>query len=338
LGPPIVLSMGDPAGIGGEIALMAWQAARPRAMPVFAIIDDAARLSALAKTVGVPVPLRIIGRLAEADAAFAEGLPVLNRPLAQPAVPGKPDPRHAAATIAAIDEAADLALSGEAAAMVTNPIHKAGLYAAGFSAPGHTEYLAAHTVKRLGGAAPTPVMLLTVPGLRVVPVTIHLPLAEAIRSLSTAKIIETAQILATALGREFGCKSPRIAVAALNPHGGEDGALGDEETQIIAPACAALRASGIAVTGPLPADTLFHEKMRRRFDAVLCMYHDQALIPLKTIDFAHGVNVTLGLPFIRTSPDHGTAFDLAGTGKADASSLIEAIALAGALAANRRGA
>jgi 4-hydroxythreonine-4-phosphate dehydrogenase len=327
--------MGEPAGIGGEITLMAWRAARARGLPVFAAIDDAARLEALAAKLGLAVPIKSIAGLAEAERAFESGLPVLNRPLAAPSVFGHPDPRNARAIIAAIDEAADLALSGEAPAMVTNPIHKAGLYAAGFRAPGHTEYLATHVARRRGGPVPTPVMMLAIPGLRVVPVSVHLPLAQAIRELTTSRIVETGAILAKALAAELGCAAPRIAVAALNPHAGESGALGREETDIIAPACAALRQLGLSIEGPLPADTLFHETARARFDAVLCMYHDQALIPLKTIDFARGVNVTLGLPLIRTSPDHGTAFDIAGTGRADPSSLIEAIALAGTLSRNR---
>jgi 4-hydroxythreonine-4-phosphate dehydrogenase len=305
-------------------------------LPVFAVIDDAARLEALAIRLGFSLPIIPIESLAEATGAFARGLPVLHRKLPVPAQPGKPEPRNAPAVIAAIDEAADLTRAGAAAAMVTNPIHKAGLYAAGFTAPGHTEYLAAHFAKRQGGdAPPVPVMLLAIPGLRVVPVSIHLPLAEAIRSLTTEKIVETGSILAKALREDFGCAAPRLAVAALNPHAGEAGTLGREEQTIIAPACAALRAQGLLVEGPLPADTLFHDKARPAFDAVLCMYHDQALIPLKTLDFARGVNVTLGLPIIRTSPDHGTAFDIAGTGKADPSSLIEAIKLAAMLAKNR---
>jgi 4-hydroxythreonine-4-phosphate dehydrogenase len=327
--------MGEPAGIGGEITLMAWRAAQAEALPAFAVLDEAARLQRLAARLGLSVPIAVIAKPSEAPAAFTHGLPVLNRPLAAAPAPGCPDPLNAPAVIAAIDEAADLVLTGEASAMVTNPIHKASLYAAGFSAPGHTEYLAAHIARRAGTPAPIPVMLLAIPGLRVVPVSIHLSLAEAVRSLTKDAIIETGRILARALRQDFGCPAPRIAVAALNPHAGESGTLGQEERQIIAPACAVLRAEGLAVEGPLPADTLFHEGARPRFDAVLCMYHDQALIPLKTLDFARGVNVTLGLPIIRTSPDHGTAFDIAGTGKADPASLIEAIKLADALARNR---
>jgi 4-hydroxythreonine-4-phosphate dehydrogenase len=260
---------------------------------------------------------------------------VLDRPLQTPVTPAQPNPAHAQAVIAAIAQAADLALAGDAAAMITNPIAKASLYDAGFTYPGHTEFLAAHIAKRRGGTPPEPVMMLEIPGLRVVPVTIHLPLADAIQALSTKAIVNKGRILARALAQEFGVPHPRIAVAALNPHAGEAGALGREEADIIAPAVEMLRADGITAAGPFPADTLFHAGARTRFDAVLCMYHDQALIPLKTLDFERGVNITLGLPIIRTSPDHGTAFDIAGTGKADPSSLIAAIARAGALAAHR---
>jgi 4-hydroxythreonine-4-phosphate dehydrogenase len=336
VGAPLVVTMGEPAGIGGEIALMAWRAARDQNLGPFALIDDAGRLEALAAKLALPVSVASIQTLSEAEGVFARALPVLHRPLGGAAsVPGRPDPAHAKRIIAAIEEAADLVLSGAAGAMVTNPIAKANLYAAGFTHPGHTEFLAAHVAKRQGGAPPEPVMMLEIPGLRVVPVTIHLSLAEAIRALSRDAIVAKGRILARALTQDFGIAAPRIAVAALNPHGGEAGTLGSEEETIIAPACAALRALGIAVEGPLPADTLFHAAARARHDAVLCMYHDQALIPLKTIDFARGVNITLGLPIVRTSPDHGTAFDIAGTGKADPSSLIAAIARAGELARHR---
>jgi 4-hydroxythreonine-4-phosphate dehydrogenase len=332
---PLVVTMGEPAGIGGEIALKAWLAAKAPHLPVFALIDDAKRLSALGAQLNLPVPIRPIRAMAEAPAVFASGLPVLDRPLQVPVTPAKPNPAHAQAVIAAIAEAADLALAGDAAAMITNPIAKASLYGAGFRHPGHTEFLAAHVAARQGGTPPEPVMMLEIPGLRVVPVTIHLPLAEAIRVLSTIAIVSKGRILARALYEDFGLAQPRLAIAALNPHAGEAGTLGREEADTIAPAIEKLRAEGIAAEGPFPADTLFHAAARARFDAVICMYHDQALIPLKTLDFERGVNITLGLPIIRTSPDHGTAFDIAGTGKADPSSLIAAIARAGTLAAHR---
>jgi 4-hydroxythreonine-4-phosphate dehydrogenase len=244
-------------------------------------------------------------------------------------VAGHPDPANAPAVIAAIRTGAALVGAGRAAALVTNPIQKETLYAAGFGHPGHTEFLA-----ELAGGAEV-AMMLACPELRVVPVTVHLALRDAVGALSTDKIVAAGRIAAAALARDFGVSRPRLAVAALNPHAGERGALGREEIEIIAPAVAALRAAGIDAEGPAPADTLFHPAARRRYDAVLCMYHDQALIPLKTIDFTQGVNVTLGLPFIRTSPDHGTALDIAGSGKADPASLIAALKLAGEMARRR---
>ena len=325
---PLALTMGEPAGIGGEVALLAWQRRAQNGVPGFFVIDDPLRLERLAARLGWSVTLRRIAAPEEAAAA-GEALPVL--PLTLPHAPeaGRPDPANAAAVIAAITTGADLVTAGRAAALVTNPIQKEALYAAGFRHPGHTEFLA-----ELAGGA-TPAMMLVCAELRVVPVTIHQPLREALAALTTERIIAAGRIAAAALARDFGIARPRLAVAGLNPHAGENGTLGREEIDIIAPAVAALRDAGIAVEGPAPADTLFHPAARRRYDAALCMYHDQALIPLKTIDFAGGVNVTCGLPFIRTSPDHGTALDIAGTGKADPTSLIAALRLAGAMAASR---
>jgi 4-hydroxythreonine-4-phosphate dehydrogenase len=326
---PVALTMGEPAGIGGEIALKAWLR-RDAAMPPFFVIDDPQRLRTLAAELALPVELRTIARPAEAVPAFSRALPILPAALPKAVPPGKPDLANAPAVLAAIERAVRLALAGEAAALVTSPVHKRTLYAAGFRHPGHTEFLA-----ELAGTSTPPVMLLACPGLRVVPVTIHLPLREAIARLSADTIVGAGRTVAAALIRDFGVARPVLAVAGLNPHAGEEGALGREETEIIAPAVAALRQAGIAAEGPLPADTLFHPAARRRYDAVLCMYHDQALIPLKTIDFERGVNVTLGLPFIRTSPDHGTAFNIAGKGIASPESLIAALCLAGEMAAKR---
>jgi len=326
---PLALTMGEPAGIGGEITLLAWLQRREAALPPFFTIDDPSRLERLAAKLGWRVTLRPIGAPEDAVSAFPEALPVLPLSLAQPATPGQPDPANAGAVIGAIANAVSLVTSGRAAAIVTNPIQKQALYAAGFRHPGHTEFLA-----ELAGGA-TPVMMLCCPGLRVVPVTIHLPLRDALAALTVEGIVAAGRIAAAGLTRDFAIARPRLAVAGLNPHAGENGTLGREEIEIIAPAVAALRAAAIDATGPAPADTLFHAAARRRYDAVLCMYHDQALIPLKTIDFKHGVNVTLGLPFIRTSPDHGTALDIAGSGKADPSSLLAALALAGEMAALR---
>ncbi|HLI12455.1 MAG TPA: 4-hydroxythreonine-4-phosphate dehydrogenase PdxA [Alphaproteobacteria bacterium] len=327
---PIALTMGEPAGIGGEIALKAWLRRAPASLPPFFAIDDPDRLAGLARELGLDVAIEAIADPAAALACFGRALPVLPHPLASPVAPGRPDPANGPVVIASIRRAVALAQAGEAAAIVTSPIHKKSLYQAGFRHPGHTEFLAS-----LVPGTPAPVMMLAVPGLRVVPVTIHLPLARALAALTTTAVIHCGRIAAEALRRDFGISEPRLAVAGLNPHAGEAGTLGDEERAIIEPAVAALRDAGIRAAGPQPADTLFHPRARARYDVALCMYHDQALIPLKTIDFDHGVNVTLGLPFVRTSPDHGTAFDIAGKGVASPESLIAALSMAGAMAARR---
>jgi 4-hydroxythreonine-4-phosphate dehydrogenase len=318
---PLILTMGEPAGIGAEIAAGAWRALRASG-PCFALIDDAGR------DFGVPVVQ--IAAPEEASAAFARALPILHRPLSAPVVPGKPSPAHAPAVIAAIEEAVALAKSGRASGVVTNPIQKASLTAAGFPHPGHTEFLG-----ELAGMGVPPVMMLACPELRVVPVTVHEALAKAIARLTPAMIIATSRIVDAALKRDFGLASPRLAIAGLNPHAGEAGTMGREEIDIIAPAIAALQAEGIDARGPMPPDTMFTALARPGYDVAICHYHDQALIPIKTIDMAGGVNVTLGLSIIRTSPDHGTALDIAGKGLADPASLIAAIRLAGELAQKR---
>ncbi|MBX9635011.1 MAG: 4-hydroxythreonine-4-phosphate dehydrogenase PdxA [Magnetospirillum sp.] len=321
--------MGEPAGIGGELSLKAWLR-RDEGMPVFFAIDDPARLIGLAARLGLPVPVTAIAHAAEAAAIFPHALPVLPQPLAMPVEPGRPMSANAASVRASIARAAELAQTGAAAAVVTNPIHKAVMYQGGFRFPGHTEFLA-HLVGQDGRE----VMMLACPSLRVVPVTIHVSLVEAIRSLSRANIVAMGMATAHALQVDFGIAHPRIAVAGLNPHAGEDGAMGREEIHMIAPAVADLQAAGIDAVGPLPPDTMFHAAARDRYDAALCMYHDQALIPLKTLGFDEGVNITLGLPIVRTSPDHGTAFEIAGTGSASENSLMAALALAGEIARNR---
>jgi len=325
---PLAVTMGEPAGIGGEIVLKAWQSARA-SLPPFFLIDDPARLAALAKRLAWSLPLAPIAAPEEAIAAFPHGLPVL--PLAQPcaALPGKPSAANAPAVLESIRRAVELAQAGRASAVVTNPIHKKLLYNAGFKHPGHTEFLAELT------AAPLPVMMLATEALRVVPVTIHLALRDALAALTTDAIVAAGRVAADALKRDFGIQKPRLAVAGLNPHAGEDGALGREDIEIVAPAVAALRALGIDANGPLPADTMFHAAARANYDVALCMYHDQALIPLKTLGFEEGVDITLGLPIVRTSPDHGTAFDIAGTGRASATSLIAALKMAAEMAARR---
>jgi 4-hydroxythreonine-4-phosphate dehydrogenase len=321
--------MGEPAGIGGELTLMAWRR-RADGLPAFVAFDDPDRLAALSKSTGLDVPIVEVGAIREAAGQFSRALPVSRVRLPAAAELGAPSTATAAAVVASIEAAVGAVLAGDAAAVVTNPIQKKPLYEAGFAHPGHTEFLGA-----LAGPGIRPVMMLAVEGLRVVPVTVHIPLAEVARSLDRGSIVEAGRVTAHALARDFGLAHPRLAVAALNPHAGEGGTLGREEIDIIAPAVEELRAAGIAAEGPLPADTLFHDGARRRYDAILCMYHDQALIPLKTIDFAGGVNITLGLPFVRTSPDHGTALDIAGTGTADPTSFIAALKLAAAMAATR---
>ncbi|HVC54976.1 MAG TPA: 4-hydroxythreonine-4-phosphate dehydrogenase PdxA [Stellaceae bacterium] len=328
---PLALTMGEPAGIGGEIALAAWLQ-RAAGVPPFYLIDDPGRLAALARRLCWDVPLRLLDAPQQAPAVFAEALPVLPIGDTPRATPGCPDPADAPLVIGAIDAAVADVRAGRAAAVVTNPINKEALYRAGFRHPGHTEYLG-----ELAGLATAPVMMLACPQLRVVPVTIHLALRQAVEQLSGAAIVHAGRLTHAALLRDFGIARPVIAVAGLNPHAGEGGALGHEDRDIIAPAVAELRAAGIDARGPRAADTMFHAAARRGYDAALCMYHDQALIPVKAIDFDGTVNVTLGLPFIRTSPDHGTAFDIAGRGIARPDSLIAALRLAAAMAARRGG-
>jgi len=330
--------MGEPAGIGGELSLKAWialhgdlAASDGAGAPSFFVIDDPARLRRMAGLPGCAAPIVPIGSAADCFDACREGLPVL--PLSAPvqAIDGQPDISSAPAVLESIDRALDLVESGDAAALVTNPIQKAPLIAAGFGFPGHTEYL------QHRADAESVVMMLASPLLRVALVTIHLPLAGVPKALTMEKIVATGTITARALQRDFGLAEPRLAVAGLNPHAGESGALGHEEAAIIRPAIEALQSEGIAATGPHPADTLFHPAARETYDAAVCMYHDQGLAPLKAIDF-DAVNVTLGLPFIRTSPDHGTALDLAGTGRASPASVIAALRLAAAMADRRRSA
>ncbi len=325
----IALTVGEPAGIGGEITLKAWLRRHEAGLAPFFVIDDPARLERLAASLGWNVPVARIAAPEEAASVFTRALPVLPLAFPAPVVSGRPDPANAAAVIEAITTAVTLVTAGRATAIVTNPIQKETLYRAGFPHPGHTEFLGA-----LAGGA-RPVMMLACAELRVVPVTVHVALAAALAALSTAEIVAVGRIAAAALTSDFRIARPRLAVAGLNPHAGEHGTMGREEIEMIAPAIAALRADGIDATGPYSPDTMFHAAARRRYDAALCMYHDQALIPLKTIDFDRGVNITLGLPFVRTSPDHGTACDIAGQGTADAGSLIAALELAAGMAARR---
>ena len=324
---PLALTMGDPAGIGPELTLAAWE--RLRGGHAFAAITDPDHLSALAAALGREVPVRAVETMAEAAAVFPRALPVLPEPLAAPAVPGRPDPAHAPAIVRSVQRAVSLARSGAASAVVTNPLAKTTLLEAGIGHTGHTMWL-----RDLAGGG-TPVMMLAGPMLRVVPVTVHIPLAEVPRALTREAIVTAGRVTAAALAADFGLAAPRLAVAGLNPHAGESGTVGREEIEVIAPAIADLRAAGIDATGPHPGDSLFHAAARATYDAALCMYHDQALIPIKALDFANAVNVTLGLPIVRTSPDHGTAYGLAGRGTADATSLIAALTMAAMIAARR---
>ncbi|MGH7051173.1 MAG: 4-hydroxythreonine-4-phosphate dehydrogenase PdxA [Acetobacteraceae bacterium] len=324
---PLALTMGEPAGIGGEITLAAWRALRSDG-PAFFVLDDPSRLLAISRDLGLSIAIASVSGPEEVAKCFAAALPVLPLELPAPVVPGRPDPRNAPSVIAAIEQAVALVRTGRASAVVTNPISKSALYDAGFPYPGHTEFLAA-----LAGGEP--VMMLAAPKLRCVPVTVHVALKSAIAMLTTELIVSTGRIVAAALAEDFGISEPRLAVAGLNPHAGEGGALGTEDQDIVAPAIERLAADGIAVKGPLPADTMFTPAMRASYDVALCMYHDQALIPLKTLDMTHGVNVTLGLPVVRTSPDHGTAFDIAGQGRADPASLIAALRMAAQIARRR---
>jgi 4-hydroxythreonine-4-phosphate dehydrogenase len=318
---PLALTMGEPAGIGGEIAAKAWAATRNGGAPFFLLGDPALFAS---------VPVARIAAPEEAPAAFAQALPVLPLPLAAPVTPGRLDVANAPAVIASIEQAVAFAKAGRAGAVVTNPIQKSVLTAAGFPHPGHTEFLG-----ELAGLGRPPVMMLACPGLRVVPVTVHLSLKAAIAKLTTATIVEHGVMVAEALRRDFGLARPRLVLAGLNPHAGEDGTMGREDIEVVAPAVAELRAQGIEARGPLPADTLFTPRARAGYDCALGMYHDQALIPIKTLDMDGGVNVTLGLSIVRTSPDHGTALDIAGRDRADPGSLIAALRMASEMAAAR---
>jgi 4-hydroxythreonine-4-phosphate dehydrogenase len=321
---PIALTMGDPAGIGPELILRAWTATHNDGAPFFAIAAPG-YLRELALAIGIDAPIVAVEPEGAGD-VFADALPVV--PLVAPAAaaPGSPDSRFAAATLESIERAVAYIREGSARAVVTNPIAKKTLYDAGFRHPGHTEFLG--ELSRAWGSSPDPVMMIWSPLLAVVPVTIHIALAEVKKRLTTELIVATARTVNRDLKARFGVAHPRLALAGLNPHAGEGGAMGREEIETIVPAIEILRAEGVDAIGPLPADTMFHPAARARYDVALTMYHDQGLIPAKTLAFDDGVNVTLGLPFIRTSPDHGTAFDIAGKGKANPSSLLAALKLA----------
>ncbi len=328
LARPLAVTMGDPAGIGLEIALKAWSQRERRGVPGFVLYADPGAVTERARSLGLDISLvDVSDPVADLD-CFGVALPIVPVPLAVHPVAGHPTAANAHAVIASIERATRAVVAGRAAALVTNPIAKSVLYEAGFSYPGHTEYLAGLAGILTGTPSLPPVMMLAAHDLRVVPLTIHVPLKDVPALISRELLIQTIDIVVAALRRDFGVSAPRIAVAGLNPHAGENGSIGTEDRDTIAPAIAAMAERGFDVTGPYPADTMFHAAARSRYDVAIAMYHDQALIPIKTLAFDAGVNVTLGLPFVRTSPDHGTAFDIAAGGTASPESLIAALHLA----------
>jgi 4-hydroxythreonine-4-phosphate dehydrogenase len=324
--------MGEPGGVGPDLTQAIWRERKRLEIPPFYLLADPNFITDRARQLGIDCPIEAAGPR-DAHAIFRTALPVVPLAATVVAQPGRADPGNATAVVEAIARAVGDVRSGDAAALVTNPISKQSLYAAGFRHPGHTEFLGTLSAAWTGFTA-RPVMMLAGPELRAVPVTIHIPLRDVADALTEELIVETGRIVAGDLRRRFALPRPRLAVAGLNPHAGEGGALGMEDRTIIAPAIDKLRADGIEVIGPLSADAMFHRAARTGYDAAICMYHDQALIPAKTLSFSETVNVTLGLAFVRTSPDHGTAFDLAGTGRADPSSLAAALRLAAELVAN----
>jgi 4-hydroxythreonine-4-phosphate dehydrogenase len=331
---PLALTLGDPAGIGPEIVVKAWRELKDTG-PAFFVVGDAQSVASAPTAGGAPV--RPISRPHEVRPLFGSAIPVLNLPLRTPVVAGQPSPSAAQAIIQWIETAVGLALSGTVGGVVTAPIAKAPLYAAGFKFPGHTEFLGELTSAASFDGARGPIMMLTAADLRVTLVTVHEPVAKVPGKLAIDTIVNAGLVTAQALRRDFGIDKPRLAVAGLNPHAGESGSIGREEIEIIEPAVRALKDLGVQARGPYPADTLFPAEVRATYDAALCMYHDQALIPVKMLDFWGGVNVTLGLPIVRTSPDHGTAFDIAGRGLARPDSLVAAIRLADEIARRRAG-
>ena len=328
--PPIAISLGDPAGVGPELIAAAWFGRAVRSLPPFCAIGGHSILAAAARLRGLDIPVQRVASMAQAAEVFAHALPVLGEDDGD-YTPGEPSTSGARLALSSLTEATRLTVIGEASAIVTGPIAKSRLATVGFAHPGQTEFVA----EAAGIDAQDAVMMLASPSLRTVPITVHVALAD-VPGLVTGELIQRrARIVARALERDFGIKSPRLAIAALNPHAGEDGRMGIEEITIISPAITALQAEGIQATGPHPADSLFAPRNRTTFDVALCMYHDQALVPLKALEFDHGVNITLGLPIIRTSPDHGTAFGIAGKGQADVGATVAALRLAADCARTR---
>jgi 4-hydroxythreonine-4-phosphate dehydrogenase len=329
---PIALTMGEPAGIAPDITLEAWLSLKEAQALCFFAIADAELLRERAKLMGLAVDIATIQAPSEAQSLFARALPVLHAPVSKKPKPGEIIAETSGAVIQSIERGVQQALEGEASALVTNPIHKKSLYGQGFKHTGHTDFIAWLIQSR--GLEAEPVMMLAAPGVRTVPLTVHIPLKQVPQALSIDMILRQTRVVNHDLKHYFGIASPRIAITGLNPHAGEGGALGGEEQSVISPAIERLLREGLKVEGPLPADSVFHEEARANFDIVICMFHDQALIPVKTLGFHEGVNATLGLPIVRTSPDHGTALSLAGTGAANPTSLISAIKLAALMAKN----
>jgi len=328
---PIAMTLGEPGGIGPELAIKAWLARSDHNLPPFFILSPKTIMDRTIESLGLRVKTKVIYEAPQTGEFFEDALPVFETPgNAEDIKPGTASSKTAYIVIDSITHAVNLTRSGAASAVVTNPIQKSALYQAGFKHPGHTEFLA-----ELSGPDAIPVMMLANSKLRVVPMTIHIALSEVPKQLTGEMIKQLVRITAASMQRDFGLKKPRLAIAGLNPHAGEDGSMGDEEIKVMRPAIMALRDEGFDVVGPLPADTMFHAEARANYDVALCPYHDQALIPVKTLDFHGGVNVTLGLPFIRTSPDHGTALDIAGKGIARPDSLIAAIKMAADMAQKR---
>ncbi|WP_296177265.1 4-hydroxythreonine-4-phosphate dehydrogenase PdxA [uncultured Brevundimonas sp.] len=331
---PLIVTMGDPAGVGPEIIARAWPVLATQPGPLapvvpFAVIGDADVLAIQG------VKVEQVFSPSDAAAVFGRAIPVLHAPAPAPVTPGQPDPHNAPAVADWIERAVDLTLSGEACGIVTAPIAKAPMYASGFRFPGHTEFIAELTADMPFSGTRGPVMMLTAKDLRACLVTIHVPIDQLPELITADRVMRVARVVHESMKRDFGIAAPRLALAALNPHAGEGGSIGLQEVEVLRPAAAALRAEGLNITDPLPADTLFHDEARARYDATVCLYHDQALIPVKTLDFWGGVNATLGLPIVRTSPDHGTGFDIAGKGIARADSFIAAVRLASEMAAAR---
>ncbi len=323
---PLAVALGDPAGIGPEIVARAWERRCEANLPRFFAIGDRRSIAAVWHG-----PVETLGAPGDAAGVFDRALPLIQVDDPGDIVPGDPNLAGARCALDSLEIAVGLARTGTASGLVTGPVSKAQLYAIGFTYPGQTEFIA----ERCGIARGNVVMMLAGPSLKTVPVTIHTALADVPRALSAELIVSRARVTARSLQRDFGIAHPRLAVAGLNPHAGEGGTLGREELDLIGPAIETLRAEGLDIAGPLAADTMFHPEARARYDVAICMYHDQALIPIKTLDFHDGVNVTLGLPIVRASPDHGTAFAIAGTGTASPDAMIAALCMAGDCAARR---